>query len=203
VSDRSPSGGPLVAEVAQMLLDGVVSHYADAGEPLPSRRYVAAGGAREVAYDCEQVTVALSGIGWGPSPDRSQGSQRTGTPMAALALRHAVFAVAVVRKDVDSQAADVADVWDPEADARFPSAEVMNRLGLRHMRDAALVSQALLNTATEVRNLPRLRQVGRELTVNPAASDRLVQPGLVESLGPAGGYVSVEAAFTVTVPDVG
>lgn len=200
---RTPSGGPLVEVVAQLLLDGIVEHYADAEVPLPSRRYVAAGGPREVAYDCEQVTVALSGIGWGQSPDRSQGSQRTGSPMAGLAMRHAVYAVAVVRQEHDASAPEVSDMWDPEDSGAFPSPEVLNALGLRHMRDAALVSQALINVASRVRALPAMKALGREVRSDPTRVSGLVQPGIVESLGPAGGYVSVEAAFTVTVGEVG
>lgn len=203
MSERTPAGGPLVGEVAALLLDGIERHYARAEVALPERRYIAPGGPREVAYDCEQVTVAASGIGWGQSPSKSQQDSRAGGPMAALSLRHVVYAVAVVRSVADPDGAGSSDLWDPEDDPAYPSAATLHALGLRHMRDMGLVSQALVNAATEVRNLPAIKALGPEVRRSPAQVDGLVTPGVVESLGPAGGYVSVEAAFTVTVGEVG
>jgi hypothetical protein len=195
-SPHTPSGGLLVAETAQILLDCVVEHYRAAGEPLPGRRYIAAGGVREVAYDCEQVTVACAGIGQGASDDRTTGSTQPGTP-STIGLRHAVFAVSVVRAECSAEDPEVADDWTA-ADYSAPRPEVLTRIGIRHMRDLALVSQALVNATTRVHALPAFKALGKELPRRDMLGG-LVRPGTVDSLGPAGGFVSVEAAFTLTI----
>lgn len=199
-SPHTPPGGLLVAETAQVLLDCVVEHYEASGEHLPERRYIAAGGIREVAYDCEQVTVACAGIGPGASDDRTVGSTQSGSN-STIRMRHAVFAISVVRAECSRDDPEIADVWGPE-DGHAPRAATLNRLGIRHMRDLALVSQALVNATHKVHALPSVKALGRELPRRDMLGG-LVRPGTVDSLGPAGGYVSVEAAFTLTIGMLG
>lgn len=165
-----------VAELAQKTLDGVVAHFAAADIELPDRRYVAPGNPQLVAWDCEQLVVALTGIGWGAAPDAATGSVKPGTQASALGIRHAVFSVQLVRCTPVSK--DNRTPWPPP--------EEIHASGLRFMQDAGRLSQALVTVVAELRQ--------------SIAQDRsgLVEAGVLTSLGPEGGYHGLEATLAIT-----
>jgi hypothetical protein len=162
-----------VDQLAQVLLAHTVVHFDAAGVELPEHRVVTAGAP---AWDCEQLTVTLVGVGWGQAPDSATESARPGSPVSVYAVRHALYAVSLVRC-----------VPLPNPDP--PSMAELNAAGLRFMRDAGLLSQALVEVGSGLRN-----QLG------PAGS---VQAGMIEPIGPEGGFVGMDGQFIVTSATLG
>lgn len=169
----SPGQGIRVDEMAQTLLDHVVVHFEAAGVDLPDHRVVTAGAP---AWDCEQLTVTLVGVGWGQAIDSATESARPGSPLSVYALRHAVYAVSIVR-------------CVPTNDPDPPSMDELNASGLQFMKDAGLLSQALVEVGSGVRN-----QLG------PSGS---VQAGMIEPIGPEGGFVGMDGQFIITAATLG
>lgn len=163
--------------LAQRIFDGIRDHFAEAGVDLPERQYIAPGGPRDVAWDCPQFTVALGGIGWGQAIDASQPSPRAGLPMSVAAMRHAVFAIQIVR-------------CTPVAPPRqsFPSVAELHAAGNEFLRDAGLLSQALVTLVAQLR-----QSLSRE---------SLAQAGAVEPIGPDGGFHAVESTIMITSADL-
>lgn len=182
---RPPSFGKGldVATTAQELLDHVVAHYVAAAPgtvaPLPERRAVLAGDPRTVAWDCEQLMVSLEGIGIGPSPDSQLGTPavRMGSPISATALRHAVFAVSLVR-------------CTPQSDEQGnpPTAAALNEAGLTFMRDCGMLSQAMVTFAG--------------ILANQLPDTASVECGAVTPIGPSGGFHGADTAMAITVPEL-
>lgn len=167
--------GLAVADIAQTILDAVVTHFSVAtGARLPDRRVIAPGEPRGIAWDCEQLVITLSGIGLGTAPAQSGVAQRTGNPVFAAEPRHAVFAVQLVRCVPESRDG-----------AAPPPADEVTTAGLALMRDAGLLSQALVGACSTV--VAALGQHG------------LVQSGAVEMIGPEGGMAAVEGSLAITV----
>ncbi|MDN5931175.1 MAG: hypothetical protein L0I24_08945 [Pseudonocardia sp.] len=169
-----PAGQGLdIGRIAQVILDGLITHWAAAPKAtLPPRRMIAPGSARGIAWDGEGLAVSLGGIGVGAAPSQEAGTPRTGNPVAQV-LRHAVFVVQLVRCTPESHNG----VTPPDA------AEV-TAAGLSLMRDAGLLSQALTEIASPVRS-----------ELGPGG---LVVVGAVDVLGPQGGLAAVEATLTAT-----
>jgi len=167
-----------VRSLAHELLDAVVRHWSTAeGAPLPDRRYLSAGANRGAAWDCEQLTVTLGGIGWGPALDAAPASPRRGSPANVGSVRHAVFYVQLVRC-----------IPSPGRDGKPPTAEALSVAGEQFMRDCGLLSQAMVTWASNV---------DRSLPDDLASS---VQAGVVEGVGPQGGYVAAEVSTIVSAP---
>lgn len=162
-----------VATLGQQLLAAVEQHYAATDNPLPERRGIVPGDPRTVAWDCEQLTISLVGIGWGQALDASQPSPPASSPVSALALRHAVLAVTLVRCTPS-----------PTRDGTAPAMAILNAAGLAYLRDAGMISQAVVEFVS------RLRQ-----GLGPEA---LVQIGAVEPIGPSGGFHGLECTVAVT-----
>lgn len=162
-----------VADIAQAILDAVVAHFnAASGCTLPDRRIIAPGNPRLISWDCPQVVVALSGIGLGAAPGQGGTPQRTSNPVSAIGgLRHAVFEVQMVRCVPESR-----DGTTP------PDATEVTTAGLALMRDAGLMTQALL----EVCSTGALKRHGT------------AQAGAVELLGPEGGMAAVGGSLAIT-----
>lgn len=177
----APSGRRVtLREISEALLAAVVDHFTAAGVALPERRYIAPGDPGQVAWDCEQLFVAIQGVGWGQAPSESTEAANVniGSPVRALAIRHAVLVVSLVRctpseGDLDTGMPDVADI---------------HAAGLAFMDDMGLLSQALLEACTRIRpGLPK-----------PA----LVEPGAVTPEGPSGAYHGMTAPLAITVGDL-
>jgi hypothetical protein len=165
-----------VSELAQKTLDAVVAHFDAADVLLPDRRYVAPGNPQLIAWDCEQLVVALTGIGWGAAPDSAAQSMKPGSQISAFGIRHAVFSVQLVRCTPISK--DTRTPWPPP--------EEIQASGIKFMQDAGRLSQALVTVVAELRQ--------------SIAQDRagLVEAGVLTSLGPEGGYHGLEATLAIT-----
>lgn len=182
---RPPSFGRglNVADTAQELLAHVVAHYEAAPPgtvaPLPARRAVLPGDPRSVAWDCEQLTISLDGIGYGQAVDAQAGGPGTpiGFPLSATALRHAVFAVSLVR---------CTPVMDEQGNP--PSAEALNEAGLIFLRDCGLLSQAMVTFAGIMAS-----------KLDDTAS---VQCGVITPFGPSGGFHACDTSMSITVPEL-
>lgn len=98
-------------EVAEHILNTIVTIYGEHGVELPARRYLAVGGQGETVHDCEQVTVSFD-QGYSGLP----GNQAF-EPVRCNSPRTGVFVVEVVRS--------VASPNTPEA---APETMIPNRL---------------------------------------------------------------------------
>jgi hypothetical protein len=161
-----------VPSIAQAVLIGVAAHFNDAGVELPDRQVIAPGEPRTVAWDCSAVMVTLGGIVWGQAPGAGGGARQTGNPIS-VGARHAVISVQIVRPAMD-------------ADGDVPDAEKLTDAGLTFIRDAALLSEALI----------ALCRRGGALVASGSAT-----PGDVVALGPDGGFTAVEGSLSVTAKD--
>ena len=171
--------GLAVADIAQTILDAVTSHFnAASGITLPDRRIIAPGNIRLIAWDnCEQLIVAMNGIGLGAAPGQGGTPQRTGNPISSTGLRHAVFAVQLVR-------------WAPESrdGTTPPEAATVTTAGLALMRDGGILSQALVEACSSLK-----AGLGHGGTAAPCA---------VEVIGPYGGMAAVEGSIAITAGDL-
>jgi hypothetical protein len=171
--------GPLgkrisVAELGLAILAGVQEHYAASDLTLPDRQYLAPGNPEEVAWDCEQLVVALTGIGWGQAEDQSSLAPKPGAQVSVNALRHAIFSVQIVRCTPKPEGRN----------ATFPTVEAVHEAGIVFMQDAGMISQALVVIAS------RMRQ--------GLSGSGLVEPGVVNMIGPSGGLHAVEGTIAIT-----
>lgn len=180
ISPPSLGKGLDIAGVAQDLLDHVIRHWERAtpgtAVPLPERRLVAPGDPRTIAWDCEQLTISLEGIGFGPAVDISASpSPRAGISLSVNSLRHAVLTVSVVR-------------CTPQGgeDGTPPSMGALHAAGLTYLRDCGLLSQAVVTFAGIMR---------AELDDTES-----VQCGAVTPFGPSGGFHSADCAMAITTP---
>lgn len=170
-----PAGQGLdVAGIAQTILTVIENHYKTADNTcLPARRVIAPGNPRLIAWDTEQLVIALSGIGLGAAPTQPGFAQRTGNPVSAAGIRHAVFEIQLVRCVPESK-----DSMGP------PHATTVTASGLALMRDAGLLSQALVEGSDAVAALLGMRGS--------------VEPGAVQTLGPEGGMAAVAGSMAIT-----
>jgi hypothetical protein len=166
-------GLDIVTEAA-LLLDTVVDHFQAAALPLPERRCLVAGDPRQFAWDCEQLTVSLQGIGWGPASASAASAPRTGAPASVMSMRHAVLAVTLVRCTPM-----------PDDDGKAPDVTELDAAGREFMRDAGMLSQAIVTYVSSATQ--RLDRVAS------------VEAGIVEPLGPSATHHGLEAQLAITV----
>lgn len=160
-----------VGTIAQTTLAAVVAHFAASEVELPERRVIAPGDTRAIAWDCESILVTTAGIGWGQAQGQGGGARQTGNPVSATAVRHTVIALQIVRPV-------------PEGDSgEPPDADELTAAGLALMRDAGLLSQALVEVC------------GRDGPLKRAGS---AVPGAVVMVGPDGGYAAAEGSLEIT-----
>lgn len=161
---------------ARALLNAVVTHFQTASVPLPDRQHLVAGDPRNFAWDCEQLTISMQGIGWGPATSASPASPRAGAPASVSSVRHVVLAVTLVR--CTPQMID-------GAEPAPPTAEALDAAGAEFMRDAGLLSQAIARYVSEATN--RLDRVAS------------VEAGVVEPLGPSATHHGLEGQLAITI----
>lgn len=171
--------GIAVRTLALNILNAVETHWLNsAAAPLPDRRYVAAGDPGSQPWDCEQLVVALTGIGFGPAQDAAPPvTPRAGTPASIMTVRHAVFNIALVR---------CAPVPTGRA-ATPPTVEALQAAGEQYMTDAGVLSQALVWWASRTQ---------KNLLPGDGASS--VQLGVIEPDETSGGFVGMAGAAIVT-----
>jgi hypothetical protein len=130
--------------VGNSLFQAVVDHFAARSRPeyqdLPPRRYLATGDSSSVAWDCEQFTVSLEGIGAGSSQDAPAPSRQPGVQTSVSSVRYVTFMVSLVR-------------CTPTMDdnGNFPPVEQMAAAGDQFLRDAGLLSQAVVEWGSQMR----------------------------------------------------
>lgn len=167
-----------VLEIARTLRDGVVNHWAAHTDPdmeaLPDRRLLLGGDPALAAWDCEQFTVALQGIGNGQSEDTAATAPQVGSGTSVFNVRHAIFEITLLRC--------VAVVDD---DGESPADAVLLAEGERFLRDAGMLSQALTEIASRVRQ--RLLEPGG-----------IARVGQILPVGPDGGFAGCVGLFQVT-----
>lgn len=170
----APSGQRLnTAELAQSLLDYIVQSYSVATSvtPLPARQVIAGGLAQQVAWDCEQVCLTLTGI----DLDVPQDTPVSGGRLKATALRHVAFDVQIIRcyPTVDNK-------------NQPPSAEKITAAGTTILQDAGQLSQAMFEWVTRA--------------VSPDSPMGVVSAGVgtILPVGPQGGLAGVGGAVVVT-----
>ena len=181
--------GLSVAKLAEDALAFIEQHWdaavaADTGVyPLPERRYLAGGEPRSISWDCDQLVITLSGIGIGTSESGFETTPKGGSSVLATGVRHAVFSVQLVR--------DAPRLGETTRGGRpkLPSVEAIHAGGLMHMRDAGLLSQAVLMFCGQLNS----RFPGQGV---------LVEAGATAPIGPDGGYFANEATFSVTALDL-
>lgn len=170
----SAGKGLRVDLLAADLLSAVVAHFATSGRDLPDRRYVSGGEPGAVAWDCEQLTVTIEGIGWGVAeesyPVTMQANNNRG-----LAQRHVVYDIELVR---------CVPSTDTIRDG-LPDMDALNTWGLGILRDMGLLSQATVAYAN---------------TLRPTGA--VVRPGIVNPAGPSGGFVGSVCQFYVSSMDL-
>lgn len=167
--------GIAVASIAETLLAVMEEHFAAAAVALPERRYVVAGDPLSIAWDCEQLVVGMTGIGWGQAEDRSSLSGKVAAQTSVVAVRHVIFSIQLVRC-TPSKGSGRTNALPEVAD--------MHAAGLAYMRDAGLISQALVTACARLR-------AGLDL-------DGMALPGAVNPLGPDGGFHAVDASIAIT-----
>lgn len=164
--------------MAESILGSIVDHYAAAAVTLPARQYVAPGDPTQIAWDCEQLVVAIQGIGWGQAPDAGVPTPRIGAPVSALAMRHAIYVVQLVR----------CTPTEGDPDSGIPEASAIHAAGLEFMTDMGLMSQALMVACATLRT--GLDKTG------------LVQPGAVNPDGPSGAFHGMSAQIAITAGEL-
>lgn len=133
-----------VHAVGRSLFLAVVDHFAARTQPeyqdLPTRRYLATGDSSSVAWDCEQFSVSLEGIGAGSSQDSPAPSRQPGVQTGVSAVRFATFMASLVRC-----------VPTMDDNGNFPPVADMDAAGDQFLRDAGLLSQAVVEWGSQMR----------------------------------------------------
>lgn len=163
-----------MGQAAADVLAFCVTVAAAEGVTLPERQYVSAGRPEFVAWDCEQLTVALTVLD--PSYAFTQGSEEYLPVTSALALPGmptAVLGVSIVRCAPTGEGANLPDV----------AAE--NEAGIRALDDAAFLRTVAVRLAT----------------TGPPALPRVVavRAGAVTPFGVEGGYSAMTLTLAVTI----
>jgi hypothetical protein len=130
-------------EVAEHILNTIVTIYGEHGVDLPARRYLAVGGQGETVHDCEQVTVSFD-QGYSGLP----GNQAF-EPVRCSSPRTGVFVVEVVRSiGTPNTAAAAPDTMIPNRLAQVTTgvgvlpADVLTEIAKKQMVDAMLLMEA-------------------------------------------------------------
>lgn len=169
----APTGQGLnSAELAQSLFDYIVQAYSVAAgtEPLPARQVICGGDIRLTSWDCEQFTVNLAGI----DIDIPQQAPVTAGRLKATSLRHVAFTIQIVRCTATM-----------DAKGHVKPAEITAR-GLQSLKDAGLLSQALLEWTT------------RAVSTDGPMGILAASTGAVIPVGPQGGLMGVEGQVVVS-----
>lgn len=156
--------------LAQTVLIGVDQHFAASDVELPARQVIPPGEPRAQPWTCEELVVTAAGIASGHSTSAGGTGRQAGTNVS-VGGRRVIIGVQIVR------CAPVGSADEPADENEQTEA------GLAMMRDAALLSQALVEL------------VGRD---GPLKQHGSAVAGDVAFLGPDGGFSAVEGSLTVT-----
>jgi hypothetical protein len=169
-----------LAPTGQGLLDWVETSYANAGRTLPERRVLVPGAPGVIAWDCEQLTVALASITTGGTVASVNILPQLGSGAGVGLLRQATWAIQVVRCSPT-----------PDEDGNPPSVDELTAAADLQLDDAGMLSQALVNL------------VAAQLHPEWLPPGGVVNAGQVATLGPEGGFQAVEASLTLSAMQAG
>jgi hypothetical protein len=173
VTANLPTRGLDVLRFADHVLGYVQAFFATNNVALPARQYIAPGLPALDAWDCEQFMVGLVGVtNGGARQGQASVAPRTGAVASVLTQRQAIYGIQLVR---------CAPRMDDE---RLPDPAEVNTAGRAHLIDAGLLSQAIVNLASDPPDW-----------FDKAAN---IDAGQVTPMGPAGGYAGIEANVTIT-----
>lgn len=173
-----------IAATAERILAAVEAWYADedhGAQPLPARRYVAAGDPRSVAWDdsAGQVTVAFSAAPLQTDPTQApavtQGPARSGQRGVQL-IRVGVYEVQIVRP-----------APMPGYEGQPPSGQTLNDHGLLVMRDAEQIVACVNDAQQSGAFIPEGHGPAR------------LQVPIIETLGPSGGLAAIAVGIQVVL----
>jgi hypothetical protein len=169
----------LLRPVADGLLAAVVAAFDTAGIELPERRAVVAGNPGLIAWDCEQLTVALAGISTGGGAGAITLMPQSGSPAGMALTRLATWSVQIVRCAPTS-----------DEDGNPPSVELLEAAAATALDDAGVLSQCLTVLASATPG-----------SVNWLPIGSVINAGAITSLGPDT-HQGIEALVTVSVMEV-
>jgi len=173
----APTGPVLLLPQAEGLLAELEAFYAANGVALPDRRVVAPGAPGTIAWDCEQVVVALSQLTTGSGSGQVNVLPQWGSPAGVGLIRYATWSVQVIRCTPQM-----------DDDGNAPTAEALLAAGVSGLADAGLMSQCFVSMAATANAIPR-----DWMPIGGA-----INAGQVTSLGPEGPFHGYEAAVTLT-----
>jgi hypothetical protein len=174
-----------VLGAVQIVQAAVLRQFEACGVELPDRQYIAAGLPAEEAWDCEQLVVACQGVAWGVAEEAYQQTVQSGTGMSVQGTRHAVIEVSLVRGITTTN----------QGRNGQPSVEDMNADGVRFMMDCGIMSQGMIIAASD------LAADGIK-TAATFPNGLVARPGIIDPIGPSGGYVGVNSTMYVSLTDL-
>lgn len=171
--DVLPKTGLDLTTWAENIIPAVVDFFTANSVDLPARRRIVPGQLQLDSWDCEQVSVGVTGIN--DSGARGQGTTsaapRAGTPFSVMKVRQVTYGIQIVRC--------VGQCGQTQFDTDTPE---FGEAGLIQLRDMGLLSQALVNLASSP---PPWHP-------KSAAMDA----GQVTPIGPEGGMYAIEGSVT-------
>jgi hypothetical protein len=174
-----PSTGLRLVPIAQGILDDVADYFTANAVELPTRRCIAPGAPGLIAWDCEQVVVALASVTWGIGEDAAQSVPQVGVAAGVMEVRYAQWSVQIVR---------CTPQMDEEGNP--PPVETIQLAGEQALADAGILSQFLVHCVA----FPQLHEWV------PAGA--LAKAGNVVSLGPSGPHHGFEGSLSVTATEL-
>lgn len=172
-ASQKPTTGIDILTIAKGALAEIQTFYALNGVDLPERQAIVAGEPTVVAWDCEQLIVAMASIGWGRSVDATQLSPQFGKAASVDAMRHAEINIQLVRK--------TPTITDG---GQLPPAAALEAAGEQYLVDAGMLSQALVNFVAFPNDV-----------IPPGCN---VQAGAVQPVGPLGDLVGLSVGLIIT-----
>ena len=131
-----PTEPPDLLSWAEGVIPALVTYFAQNNVDLPKRRRIVPGQLQLDSWDCEQVSVGFAGITDPGRQGTTSGAPRTGTPFSALKRRQVAYGVQIVRC-----AGDCNGMFTTDNDT-------YGEVGKQMLRDAALLSQFMVNMAS-------------------------------------------------------
>lgn len=164
--------------VLEATLAGVVEHWPADADPLPARRYIAAGSPQGVPWDCEQLTVAVAAV----APQPVTATVAAGPAAGATVTRVGQVAQRAMQYVRSLGVAIELVRAHPVADGEEPVPEdLLHAAGLRQADDLAALSGAVVGMLASGKPFP---------TAGCALGN--AAPGGVE-----GGYASTVVTYSV------
>lgn len=162
--------------VADGLMAWVVDAFAAEGVNLPERRTLAPGSPGEIAWDCEQVALALATLTPSGGGGVANLLPQAGSPAGVGLVRLATWSIQVVRCTPE-----------PDEDGNPPDVGQLAAAGAAQLADIGVLSQCLAGLASSTPGTVAWLQPGT-----------VINAGGVATLGPAGGFHGAEATVSIS-----